>query len=128
MKCGGILRVHDSKQNKTYIVSFEDAKKGKLTLQEEGKDSVTLSASGNGDTGTFDATTKDGSIHIGPGGPVNTPSWLPTYPGSQPKATVTSEDAQRKSAQFTFTTGDSVEKVQSFYRRRPGFRRIENHQ
>jgi hypothetical protein len=112
----GILRVHDSKQNKNFIVSFEDARRGKLTLQEEGKDAVTLSSSGNGDTGTFEATTKNGSIRIGAGGPVNMPSWLPSYPGSQPKATVTSEDAQRKSAQFTFTTGDSVEKVQSFYK------------
>jgi hypothetical protein len=112
----GIIRIHDSKQNKNFIVNFEDAKKGRFTMQEEGKETVTLSASGNGDTGTFEATTKDGSVRIGAGGPVNMPSWLPSYPGSQPKATVTSEDAQRKSAQFTFTTGDSVDKVQSFYK------------
>ena len=112
----GIIRVHDRKQNKNFIVNFEDAKKGKLTLQEEGKEAVTMSASGDGANGSFEVKSSEGSFKVGGGGPVNLPSWVPSYPSSQPQATMTAEDAQGKHASFNFKTGDSVDKVVSFYK------------
>jgi hypothetical protein len=112
----GIIRVHDRKQNKNFIVNFEDAKKGKLTLQEEGKEALTLSAPGNGANGTFEMKSSEGSLKVGGGGSANLPSWVPSYPNAQPQATMTTENATARSAQFTFTTGDSVDKVVSFYK------------
>jgi hypothetical protein len=112
----GIVHIHDRKQNKNFILSFEDAKKGKLTLQEEGKEAVTLSASGNGETGTFEANTSEGSFKIGGGGAAHLPSWVPSYPNSQPQATMTGETAQGKTAQYSFKTADSPEKVVAFYK------------
>jgi hypothetical protein len=112
----GIIRVHDRKQNKNFIVNFEDAKKGKLTLQEEGKEAVTMSASGNGADGSFEIKSSEGSFKMGGGGPVNLPSWVPSYPSSQPQATMTAEDPHGKHSSFNFKTGDSVDKVVSFYK------------
>jgi hypothetical protein len=112
----GIIRVHDKKQNKNFIVNFEDAKKGKLTLQEEGQAPVTITSSGNGQTGSFEAKSADGSLTIGGAGAVNLPSWMPPYPSSQPQGTFSSEDAQGKRSQFTFKTSDPVDKVASFYK------------
>ena len=112
----GVVHIHDKKQNKNFILNFEDAKKGKLTLQEEGKEAVTLSASGSGENGSFEVKSSEGSFKLGGGGPVNLPSWVPSYPDSHPQATMTSEDAHGKHAAYSFKTGDSVEKVVSFYK------------
>jgi hypothetical protein len=112
----GFLRVHDKKQNKNFILSFEDAKKGKMTLQEEGKEAVTFGASGNGPNGSFEMKSSEGTFKVGGGGPVSLPSWVPPYPNSQPQGTFSSEDAHGKRGAFSFKTGDSVEKVASFYK------------
>jgi len=112
----GIIRVHDRKQNKNFIVNFEDAKKGRLTLQEEGKEAVTLSASGEGQTGTLEMKSNEGTFKVGGGGPANLPSWVPSYPASNPQSTMTAEDAHNKHASFNFKTGDAVDKIVSFYK------------
>jgi len=112
----GIVHVHDKKQNKNFILSFDDARKGRLTLKEEGKDSVTLSASGNGENGTFEAKTSEGTFKVGSGAATDLPSWLPSYPGSQPKAVMSGVTPQGKTAQYTFSTSDSADKVVSFYK------------
>ncbi len=112
----GIIRVHDRKQNKNFIVNFEDAKKGKLTLQEEGQDAVTLSSSGSGANGSFEINSSQGTLKVGGGGPTNQPSWVPSYPNSQPQGVMSAEDANGKTAEFSFKTSDSVEKVVGFYK------------
>jgi hypothetical protein len=112
----GVVHIHDKKQNKNFILSFEDARKGRMTLQEEGKEAVTFGASGNGPNGSFEVKSSEGTFKLGGGGPVNLPSWVPAYPNSQPQATMTSEDAQGKHAAYSFKTGDAVEKVVSFYK------------
>jgi hypothetical protein len=112
----GIVHIHDKKQNKNFILTFDDARKGKLTLQEEGKEAVTLSSSGNGENGTFEAKTSEGSFKMGGGGAVDLPSWIPSYPGSQPKSIMSGETPQAKTAQYSFKTSDSTDKVVSFYK------------
>ncbi|MGA3028455.1 MAG: hypothetical protein ABSF98_27220 [Bryobacteraceae bacterium] len=112
----GIVHIHDKKQNKNFILSFEDAKKGKLTLQEEGKEAVTFSSSSSGETGTFEAKTSEGSFKLGGGGPANLPSWVPSYPNSQPQTTMSGETAKEKTAQYSFKTADAPEKVVAFYK------------
>jgi hypothetical protein len=112
----GIVHIHNRKDNKNYILSFEDAKKGKLTLQEEGKEAVTFGTSGSGDTGTFEAKTSEGSFKIGGGGPATLPSWVSSYPGSQPQATLSGDTAKERTGQFTYKTSDTADKVVGFYK------------
>ena len=112
----GIIRIHDSKQNKNFLVNMQDARKGKFTLQEEGKEAVTLSASGSGANGTFEMKSSEGTLKLGGGAQVNLPSWMPSYPGSQPQASMTSETNNGKTLAYSFKTADSVDKVVSFYK------------
>ena len=108
----GVVHIHDRKQNKNFILSFDDARKGRLTLQEEGKEAVTLS----GENGTFEAKSSEGTFKVGGGRPVNAPSWVPSYPRSEPKILMSADTPQARSAQYSFTTADAPEKVVAFYK------------
>jgi len=112
----GIAHIYDKKKNKHYIISFEDARQGRMTLQEEGGESVTLSSSGNDSNGSFEMKSNEGTLKVGGQGPVNLPSWVPSYPNSQPQASMTSETDKGKTLAFSFKTSDSVEKVVGFYK------------
>src|SRR5947209_6069870 len=58
----GIVTVHDKKQDKTFTVNLEDAKKGKFVFQENGKDAITLNATGDGKTGAVEIKSDDGTL------------------------------------------------------------------
>jgi len=112
----GIAHIYDKKKNKHYILSFEDAKHGRMTLQEEGGETVTLNANGSGPNGTFEVKSSEGSFKLGGGGQVSLPSWVPSYPNSQPTANMTASDANGKTVMFSFKTSDAVDKVVGFYK------------
>jgi hypothetical protein len=107
------VTVRDKSTGKTYTVNFEDAKKGKLVLQEDGKDAVTVTASGQGDAGTVEFKSADGNVKIG--GDAKIPAWIPQYPGSQPKGTFSAQSNEGTSGTYAFKTSDAPDKVSKFY-------------
>lgn len=107
------VTVRDKSTGKTYTVNFEDAKKGKLVLQEDGKDAVTVTASGEGDKGTVEFKSADGNVKIG--GDAKIPTWIPEYPGSQPKGTFSAQSNEGTAGTYAFKTSDSADKVSKFY-------------
>ncbi|MDP8982360.1 MAG: hypothetical protein M3O35_17415 [Acidobacteriota bacterium] len=107
------VTVRDKSTGKTYTVNFEDAKKGKLVLQEDGKDAVTVTASGDGDKGTVEFKSAEGSVKIG--GDTKIPAWIPEYPGSQPQGTFSAQSAEGTGGTYAFKTKDAAEKVSKFY-------------
>lgn len=107
------IAVRDKKSGKTYSVNFEDAKKGKLVLQEDGKDSVVISSSGSGANGAVEIKSADGTVKIGAGGKV--PAWLPDYPSSDPQGTFSANSKDGASGSFAFKTKDTPDKVTRFY-------------
>lgn len=134
----GIIHIRDKQNGKTYTMSFEDAKQGKMVFQEDGKDAVTLTAtgdgqkanvvvrskgkdtltlnaSGDGQTGAVDIRTADGTTKFGAGA-ANAPSWLPVYPGSHPEGLIGADTAEGSTGSFHFITNDSVEKIATFYK------------
>jgi len=112
----GIAHIYDKKKNKHYILSFEDARQGRMTLQEEGGESVTMSTSGSGSNGSFEMKSNEGTLKLGGNAQVNLPSWMPSYPNSQPQASMTSETDKGKTIVYTFKTPDPVDKVVNFYK------------
>jgi hypothetical protein len=103
----GIIHIRDKQNGKTYTMNFEDAKRGKMVFQEDGKDALTLTATGDGQkakvvvqsngkdtltlnasgdekTGTLDIKTAEGTTKLGAGA-ANAPNWLPVYPVRSPK-------------------------------------------
>jgi hypothetical protein len=111
----GIVHVRDKKSGKSFTVNLEDAKKGKFSFQEDGKAPVTITASGNGNDGTLEIKSSDGTMKMGGGGAAKVPTWMPDYPGSSPTATFSQKSADTEMGNYTFKTSDPVDKVSKFY-------------
>lgn len=134
----GIIHIRDKQNGKTYTMNFEDAKRGKMVFQEDGKDAVTLTATGDGqkakvvvqsngkdaltlnasgdeNTGTLDIKTADGTTKLGAGA-ANAPSWLPVYAGSKPEGLIGADTVEGTTGSFHFVTKDAPEKVTAFYK------------
>lgn len=111
----GIVTVHDKKEGKTFTVNLEDAKRGKFVFQEEGKDAVTLNATGDGKNGAVEIKSADGTLKIGGGQNAKVPTWVPDYPGSQPTVAYSAQSKDGDSGSYQFKTKDSADKVARFY-------------
>ncbi len=94
----GLITIRQKSTGKTMTVNFADMKAGRLTFKEDGKDSVTLEAHGDG------------------GSPSALPSWIPPYPNSRPTSTFRIDSGdQGSSASFKFQTQDQPKGVLAFY-------------
>lgn len=111
----GKIRVRERKTGKTYTIDFEDAKRGKFTVQADGKPIVTVNGDDEQSKGSVEVNSPEGTVKVGEGGTAKVPAWIPDYPGSEPKSAVTAEMTDGKSGVYTFSTRDSIEKVGKFY-------------
>ncbi|MDQ6758702.1 MAG: hypothetical protein M3Z32_02410, partial [Acidobacteriota bacterium] len=111
----GLVTVRDKKEGKTYTVNLEDAKKGKFVFQEDGKDAVTLNATGDGKTGAIEIKSADGTVKIGGGQSAKIPTWVPDYPGSDPTVAYSAQSKDGDSGSYQFKTKDATDKVARFY-------------
>jgi len=110
------LTVKNKKTGEVVTFSAEDIKNGKLTVKTD-KGTATFDASGkNG--GTVKVTDEKGQEQVatfGGGGPKNLPSWVPVYPGSTSQGTYDTTGPQGRTAAFSITAKDSVDKVADWY-------------
>ena len=111
----GVVTVHDKKSDKTYTVNFDDAKRGKFTINEGGRETVSVNTTGDGKDGTVEVKSADGTVKIGAGANVKPPVWIPDYPGSEPQGAYSAQSANGDSGSYHFTTRDSADKVAHFY-------------
>jgi len=111
----GLLTIRDKKTGEVVTVNLDEVQNGKLTFKKDGKDEVTLEAKGQGDTGSFEVKTKDGSAVFGAGSAAKLPNWFPSYPGATVQGTFSAEGKDGEGGSFGFTTTDSIEKVVEFY-------------
>ena len=134
----GIIHIRDKETGKTFTMNFSDAKAGRMVFQEDGKDAVTINATGDGqnskvvvqsggkDTATIVATgddkngtveikTADGVQRVGAGA-AKAPAWMPVYPGSQPEGLVGADNTEGTTGSFHFETKDSIDQVAAFYK------------
>jgi hypothetical protein len=92
----GTITVRDRKTGKLTTISFDDIKRGRI--------SITSDEPGGG------------SVEIG--GSAALPAWVPVYPGTKPENSVAvrgSGDDGREGGNVTFTTSDPPAKVLAFY-------------
>ena len=116
----GLITVKDKKTGQTVTVNLDEAQSGKITFKGEGKDDeVTLEAKGEGETGSLDVKTKEGSAKFVAASDAKLPNWLPSYPGAKIQvtlsATISAQGKDGEGGSFGFSTTDSVEKVVTFY-------------
>jgi hypothetical protein len=111
----GIVTVRDKKEGKTFTVNLEDAKKGRFVFQEDGKDAVTLNATGDGKTGAVEIKSAEGTVKIGGGQNAKVPTWIPDYPRSEPTVAYSAQSKDGDSGSYQFKTKDPSDKVAKFY-------------
>jgi hypothetical protein len=64
-------------------------------------------------TGQFKVNSPNGSVQIG--GDAKIPTWVPDYPGSNPKTAFSAQGKNGNSSTFSFKTTDAPEKVTKYY-------------
>ncbi len=108
----GVIEVRDKRTGKSTLLNFEDAKRGKIVFEEEGKGPVTIETDQSGGGGVH-VRSAEGSLDIGTS--AKAPAWIPVYPGSQTQGAIAGKSAEGESGTVTFTTKDSVEQVGQQY-------------
>lgn len=112
----GLITVKDKKTGKTITVNLEEAQQGKITFKDDDKnEEVTLEAKGEGDTGSLEVKSKEGTAKFGAGSAAKLPTWFPTYPGAAIQGSFSTEGKDGQNGSFGFSTADSIEKVVKFY-------------
>jgi hypothetical protein len=111
----GIIVVKDKKTGKQLTVNLEDARNGKFVFQEDGKEAVTIEARGEGESGTVELKSDQGTMKLGAGSDASLPAWLPAYPGATSQGNYSMKTKDGDSGSFNFKTSDSLEKVVAFY-------------
>ncbi len=110
------VTVREKTTGKTYTVDFDDAKRGKFVFREDGQAPVTITAKGDGDTGSIEMKGNDGAtVRIGGIGPAKLPTWVPNYPNSEPLGSFAAESGDVTTGNFTFKTKDPADQVAKFY-------------
>ncbi|HUS08726.1 MAG TPA: hypothetical protein VMZ52_20650 [Bryobacteraceae bacterium] len=110
----GTITLKDKKTGKIMTLNFEDIKKGKLTMQEEGHEAVSIQTSGNGSGATLEARSSEGTVKFGAGAS-RLPDWIPNYPSSAPQGNFGMQGTGEDAGTVMFTTKDPVDKVAKFY-------------
>jgi hypothetical protein len=110
----GIVKVREKKTGKTLTMNLSDVKSGKIVFQDDQGQTVEMNAKGEGENASVEIRGPKGSMRIGEGAG-KLPDWLPGYPGSEATGRVAFQDEEANGGSITFTTGDSVDRVASFY-------------
>lgn len=110
----GTITVRDKKTGKVITVTIDEAKNGKIVIKEDGKEAVKIEANGDGETGSLEINSGEGSVKIGTTAD-KAPNWIPSYPGSAPAGTYSFKGNDGESGGFHFNTNDKANDVLSFY-------------
>jgi len=109
----GTITVRDKKTGKVLTMNLADAQKGKFVFEQDGQ-KLALEAHGDGDKGTLELKSSEGSMKFNAGAD-KLPDWLPAYPGAAAQGAMSLQNAQGSGGSFHFTTKDSIEQVTSYY-------------
>jgi hypothetical protein len=108
----GTITVRDKKTGKLLTMNLQDAQKGKFVFEQDGQ-KVEMQAHGEGDKGSLELKSGDGSMKFGTDGKM--PDWLPAYPGSTPKGVFSMQSGKGSGGSFGLTTNDSIDQVVRYY-------------
>ena len=92
----GTITVRDRKTGKVVTLNFDDVKSGRFHFSAQ------------------DENGKTASMEFG-GSASKLPSWIPTYPGSNPQVAFTASGTDGEGGTFSFTTSDAPQSVMQFY-------------
>lgn len=105
-----LITLKDKKTGKTVTMNLDEASKGKITFEGEGK-KVTVESSPE----SMKMETDEWKMQAGGQQSAKLPDWLPPYPGVENKVNYSAEDDKGQILGFGFVTGDPPDQVISFY-------------
>jgi len=110
----GTITVREKKTGKTMTLKFDPDKKTMVVADENGKE-ATVKLNTDGDKGAIEVQSSDGTVKFGATGNNQIPAWIPTYPGSSPQGTFSSQTKDGGQSTFAFKTKDAPSAVMSYY-------------
>jgi hypothetical protein len=113
----GTLTIKNTKTGEVVTMNAKDIKDGKLTVTTK-DGTTTFDGSQSGDGGQMKVTNEKGeqvTFSAGQGAPKNVPSWIPTYSGGTVEGSYDATTNEGRSAMFTVTTPDPIDRVAEFY-------------
>lgn len=112
----GVITVREKDTGKTFTMNFEDVKQGRISFSGDDGEEVTIETRGDGEDGTFEIRSSEGSVSLGRGGQL--PSWMPAYPGAETQGVFSAKSGEGQSGNFSFSTSDSADQVIGFFESR----------
>jgi len=113
-EAAGVVVIRDKRDGKIVELNFADLKQGRMTVEGDGE-KVTLGATSQGDSSTFEITGKNGAARLAMGSTVKLPSWLPAYPGATDVGGITGSGPDGEGGTYGFKTKDAPGAVIKFY-------------
>jgi hypothetical protein len=107
----GTLTVRNKKTGEQITMNAEDIKKGRLKFTNKKGEEVTFEGSGESGKEGFSVKSKDGTMAFGNASAQARPSWVPSYPGAKPMASVSKTSAEGIYGSYSFQTGDSAARI-----------------
>ncbi len=104
----------NKKTGETVAMNFDDMKKGRIVFKSKGQE-TDLQARGDGQNGSLEINSPQGTMKFGAGNAAKIPSWVPVYPGVNPVATFSMQGNDGDGGTFQFKTTDSAKSVMEFY-------------
>jgi hypothetical protein len=106
----GTLTIRNRKSGETLTIDANDVKQGRFTFKD-GKGSEVHVNAPEGGAGPVQIQSADGQTTFGAGTKVQTPAWLPTYPGTPVEGVMSTSGKDGISGTIVQKTGDSPDQV-----------------
>jgi len=107
----------NKKTGETVTMNFDDIKQGRIEFKGPKGERATINAHGDGQSGSLEIKSPEGSMQFGAGANAKIPDWIPAYPGATPQANFSMQGGDGSGGTFSYTTKDSAEAVLAFYNR-----------
>jgi hypothetical protein len=112
----GTVTVRDKTTGKLVTFRWDVDKKTLVMSGDDGKE-VKVSATGEGQKGTFQVENGGATMRFGSGGAGNNvPAWAPVYPGTTPEGTLSAQTDEGSQNTYTFKTHDPAGKVLEYFK------------
>jgi len=114
-KSNRVITFRNTETGEEFTFDYDDIEEGQFSFTS-GDESASIEFNSDGkDNGGVTITTGDGQTMTYGAGASEQPSWVPVYPGTEPRGTYASETREMRSGAFSFETNDSLEQVLDFY-------------
>jgi hypothetical protein len=98
-------------------MNFDDIKKGRIDFRGPKGEKASIQAQGEGQSGSLEIKSSDGTVKFGAGANAKIPDWIPAYPGAVARANFSMQGGDGGGGTFSYTTRDAGDAVLAFYNR-----------